>query len=196
MKLIQKIIPPDKWKIPVAILLGAFVGLFFYLFKVSNASSYLSDSPETCINCHVMDVQYASWFHSSHRETANCNDCHVPHESMFKKYLFKAKDGLRHATVFTLRNEPQVIRIKEEGAEVVQANCKRCHENVNEHVSTMKVTVENKKHGEGKLCWDCHQEVPHGKVSSLSSVSSRIITQEREPLPDWLQVLTTNKNKE
>jgi len=187
MGLIQKIIPPNKWQLPVAIVLGAFVGLFFYLFKVSNASSYLSDSPETCINCHVMGTQYASWFHSSHREVTNCNDCHVPHDNVLNKYFFKAKDGLRHATIFTLRKEPQVIKIKHQGINVVQDNCKRCHSFTNENVSTMKVTGQNYEHGTGKLCWDCHKEVPHGTVTSLSASSH--IPQNEPTIPEWLKEL-------
>ena len=32
-------------------------------------------------------------------------DGHVPHDSFIRKYYFKASDGLRHATIFTLRKE-------------------------------------------------------------------------------------------
>ena len=127
-KRIEKFLPPPAWQVPVIILIGVIIGLGLYIFKISNAASYLSDDPETCINCHVMNPQYATWNHSSHREVANCNDCHVPHNNVVNKYFFKAKDGLRHATIFTLRAEPQVIFIKDEGKEVVQQNCIRCHE--------------------------------------------------------------------
>ena len=130
VKFIRAIKPPPGWRKAVALVLGVFVGLGIYIVYISNAVSYLSDDPETCINCHVMNPQYATWFHSSHRERATCNDCHVPHDNAFNKYFFKAKDGLRHATMFSLRMEPQVIFIKEEGAEVVQQNCVRCHNNL------------------------------------------------------------------
>jgi cytochrome c nitrite reductase small subunit len=33
---------------------------------ISRAASYLSDEPEVCINCHVMDNAYATWRHGSH----------------------------------------------------------------------------------------------------------------------------------
>ena len=186
MRLLKKILPPDNWKFPVAIILGVFVGIFFYLFNISNASSYISDEPETCINCHVMEPQYATWFHSSHREAANCNDCHVPHNSVFSKYFFKAKDGMRHSTIFALRKEPQVMKIKHEGLTVVQENCKRCHSFVNEEVTSMNVTGENYTHGEGKLCWECHREVPHGTVTSLSSTPNAFVPRLGSPVPDWL----------
>ncbi|MCK5536427.1 MAG: cytochrome c nitrite reductase small subunit [Bacteroidales bacterium] len=170
------ILPPENWRLPVAIALGAFMGLFIYLFIVSNAVSYISDDPKTCINCHVMEPEYVSWFHSSHREVTNCNDCHVPQDNFMSKYYFKAKDGLRHATVFTLRNEPQVIHIKEEGLNVVQENCKRCHSFVNENVATLNIDGHNYNKGEGKLCWECHREVPHGRVTSLSASPNAIST--------------------
>ncbi len=189
MKLLNRILPPDKWKLPVAALLGILVGLFIFMFKISNAGSYLSDEPKTCINCHVMEPQYATWFHSSHRENASCNDCHVPHNNAVSKYFFKAKDGMRHATVFTMRNEPQVMKIKHAGVDVVQKNCKRCHSFVNESVTTLAVNGKNYTHGEGKLCWGCHREVPHGKVTSLSSTPNAFVPELNEPVPGWLRKL-------
>jgi len=93
-KLVRSLIPPTKWQLPVIIVLGIFAGLALYTFRVSNASSYISDDPKACINCHVMNPQYITWFHSSHREVANCNDCHVPQDNFASKYYFKAKDGI------------------------------------------------------------------------------------------------------
>lgn len=102
MKLLTRLkilIPPPRWRLPVIVLAGIFVGLGFYTMRVSNATSYISDDPRACINCHVMNPQYITWTHSSHREVANCNDCHVPHNNKANKYFFKAKDGLRHAFI-------------------------------------------------------------------------------------------------
>lgn len=64
--------------------------------------SYVSDDPATCVNCHIMRPEYVTWHHSPHREHATCNDCHVPHDNVFRKYYFKGADGMRHATIFTL----------------------------------------------------------------------------------------------
>jgi len=113
MKLIRFFIPPPGWRFPVILALGTLLGLFGFAFYISKAYSYLSDNPKTCVNCHIMAPQYATWTHNSHRQYANCNDCHVPHNNLINKYYFKAKDGMRHASMFTLRLEPQVIRIKE-----------------------------------------------------------------------------------
>jgi len=185
-RIIQKIIPPDNWKLPVAIAVGALFGLFIYIFNISNAVSYLSDEPETCINCHIMVPQYATWSHSSHRENATCNDCHVPHNNVVNKYYFKAKDGLRHATIFTLRREPQVIFIKEEGKQVVHNNCIRCHSDLLEDdklTSKTKYDIHSKTNRE---CWECHREVPHGRVNSLSSTPYARIPAETSTVPLWL----------
>ncbi|MGK7393530.1 MAG: cytochrome c nitrite reductase small subunit [Candidatus Cyclobacteriaceae bacterium M3_2C_046] len=181
--------PPKPWFFFVNGLLAVSLGVVAYLFYVSKAWSYLSDDPETCVNCHIMAPQYATWQHNVHRLTATCNDCHVPHDNVFSHYYFKAKDGLRHATIFTLRNEPQVIKIKEAGIKVVQENCKRCHTQLNEKVGILQVTLENSEHGEGKLCWECHRETPHGKVRSLSSTPATLVPLPESPVPGWLKQL-------
>ena len=108
-KLLDFLKPPAGWIVPVSIAVSVIAGISIYLFYISNAGSYLSDKPETCVNCHIMAPQYATWSHSSHREAAHCNDCHVPHNNELNKYYFKAKDGMRHSAIFTMRAEPQVI---------------------------------------------------------------------------------------
>ncbi len=187
---LKKILPPGKWKVPVLLLAGIFTGLAVYIFQLSNAPSYLSDRPETCVNCHIMTPQYATWSHSAHRENAHCNDCHVPHNNFVNKYYFKAKDGLRHATVFTLRNEPQVIFIKEEGKEVVHDNCIRCHSAL---VTDSKLLMKTESYHHYRMersCTECHREVPHGRVNSLSSTPNARVPLPPSPVPDWLNELT------
>jgi len=181
--------PPGSWIMPVNIVLAVFVGLFLYAAYVSNAVSYLSDNPATCINCHVMQPEFATWQHSSHREVAVCNDCHVPQHSILAKYFFKAKDGLRHATIFTLRTEPPVIQMHEAGQRVVQENCKLCHANTNKEVHAGKVTLEDVHSNDGKRCWDCHREVPHGKVKGLNATPNARVPVLGSPVPDWLKKL-------
>jgi cytochrome c nitrite reductase small subunit len=163
------------------------VGFVALVFHISNADSYLSDDPRVCINCHLMTPHYVTWMHSSHREWATCNDCHVPHENMVRQYMFKARDGLRHATVFTLRNEPHVIMLNEAAKTVVQNNCLRCHIDQVHPVSATNVTGENYKFGEGKLCWECHRLVPHGRTLSESSTPNAIIPPLEPALPDWMK---------
>lgn len=188
-KLVRVLIPPKEWRLPVIILLGAICGLGFYAMVESNAISYLSDDPKTCVNCHVMTPQYTTWQNSSHREWASCNDCHVPQDNVFRKYFFKAKDGLYHASVFTTRNEPQVIRMHAAGDKVVQENCIRCHQ---DQVTDARLSGMVDNHLENRTdrkCWTCHQEVPHGSVHSLSSVKyyGKVDDKQTETVPDWLK---------
>lgn len=193
-KIFRFLIPPKEWLMPVIILLGALVGLTTYALIESKAVSYLSDDPKTCVNCHVMTPQYATWLKSSHREWATCNDCHVPHDNVVKKYAFKAMDGLYHASVFTAGLEPEVIRMREAGIEVVHNNCIRCHQ---DQVVDAKLsaTVENHQSNmTDRKCWECHKEVPHGKIHSLSSVKyyGKVPKEHQETVPTWLEKYMKN----
>jgi len=187
MSFLKKISPPDNWKVPVIIAAGIFTGLGLYTFYISNAPSYLGDKPETCVNCHIMAPQYATWSHSAHREKTNCNDCHVPHNNVVNKYFFKAKDGLRHATIFTLRKEPQVIFIKEAGKEEVHRNCIRCHKELLTDSKLLGYSDQTHKARMDRNCRDCHRETPHGRVNSLSSVPYARVPLPESPVPQWLR---------
>jgi len=195
MSFLKKLIPPDKWKLPVLLISSVFVGLFLFSFYISNAPSYLGDKPETCVNCHIMAPQYATWYHSSHREKTNCNDCHVPHNNFVNKYFFKAKDGLRHATIFTLRREPQVIFIKEAGRNVVHKNCIRCHR---ELITDSRLLAYNRATYEFRMerkCRECHRETPHGRVNSLSSVPYARVPLPGSVVPVWMKSMTNRNSK-
>lgn len=191
----KELVPPTKWMIPVIFVTSLLIGLGIFTFYVSKAHSYLSDNPATCTNCHIMAPQYATWSHSSHREAANCNDCHVPHNNIINKYYFKAKDGMRHATIFTLRKEPQVIFIKDDGAEVVHQNCVRCHSKLLNDPKLVAGVANHVAHMTDRKCWDCHREVPHGRVNSLSSVPYAQVPLPESPVPQWIKNYTkTTKN--
>jgi cytochrome c nitrite reductase small subunit len=186
-KLIRFISPPTNWRLIVLVLTAIFTGLLFYIIYISNAPSYLSDEPKTCVNCHVMAPHYATYQHSSHREVATCNDCHVPHNNIVNKFYFKAKDGLRHATIFTLRAEPQVIFIHKAGQEVVQDNCIRCHFNLINDAKLARQTATYNHYRQDRKCWECHREVPHGRANSLSGVPNARVPLPESPVPNWLK---------
>jgi cytochrome c nitrite reductase small subunit len=190
---INLFIPPPYWQLTVIITLGIFFGIGFYIIYISNALSYLSDDPNACINCHVMNPQYATWQRGSHGRVTNCNDCHVPHDNFIRKYTFKANDGLRHATYFTLRWEPQVIRIKEAGIKVVQENCIRCHENIIHKVSLKNINLTSKENENDVLCWSCHRGTPHGTINSLSSTPYARVPKLSPVIPDWLNKFLKSK---
>lgn len=194
LNLFKYIIPSANWRFPVIIVLGVMFGLLIVIFHISNASSYLSSDPLTCMNCHVMSPQFATWQKSSHARVATCTDCHVPQDNFIRTYYFKASDGLRHATMFTFRLEPEVIRIKEAGKSVVQENCIRCHYEYVNTTSIVSVTGSMARHGGEKLCWDCHRETPHGRVNSLSSFPFARVPQLTPVTPEWLKKYIDDNN--
>ena len=129
---VKWIVTLSGWPRPVQIgvysLAGVAVGLAVLLVRIANATSYLSDHPQACINCHVMTDAYASWQRGSHGRVAVCIDCHVPHDNIAAKYAYKARDGLKHSYVFTIGRAPQVLGLSAGAVPVVQSNCIRCHE--------------------------------------------------------------------
>jgi cytochrome c nitrite reductase small subunit len=185
----HRVAPPGRWRLPVLILGAALMALAALVFHVSRASSYLSDNPTTCVNCHVMAPQYASWFHSRHRLAATCNDCHVPHDNPIRHYAFKAADGSRHAFMFTFRLEPQVIRIHAAGQRVVQENCVRCHAGTIHVTQLAAVPGDDADAAEGMRCWGCHRETPHGRVRGLAAIPYEHVPLPGRATPAWLREL-------
>ena len=153
---------PLEFRWAIYALGGVILGMLVVTARVSEAYSYISDDPKACVNCHIMTTQYASWERSSHREVATCNDCHVPHENIVRKYAFKAKDGMRHSFMFTFRMEPQVIRAIPASKQAIYDNCLRCHEQ--KQLSRVNLLCTS-----GRSCTDCHRYVPHGDANSLSA---------------------------
>jgi len=174
-------------------------GLGFFMAKEAEVVSYMSDDPLACVNCHVMTSVYNSWQHSSHREWASCNDCHVPQDNILNKYYFKAKDGLFHASVFTLRAEPEVMFMREASEEVVQDNCMRCHI---QQVTQTKYDGYINDHAANRTdrkCWECHKEVPHGKIHGISTIKNNIAPiptdSEGAVIPQWLKDQTSKQKQ-
>lgn len=160
------------------IVFVAAIGMFAYTVKASKALSYLSSDPKACINCHVMNTQYATWQHSSHGQRATCIECHLPNNgSTLEKYIAKARDGWNHSVAFTLNTYKNTIEISADGAKRVQNNCISCHASV---TSTL-VSNSDKYHqfndpsvATGRKCWECHKGVPHGKVRGLSTTPNNL----------------------
>lgn len=161
----------NKWLIysSVATFIIA-AGMFLYTVSESKALSYLSSDSKTCINCHVMNTQYATWKHSPHAQRAGCVDCHLPAEAFFGKYMAKSRDGRNHSIAFTFNTYPHAIKISENGANRVQKNCIFCHSKVVENMLANAARYQDLageiKPAERK-CWDCHQDIAHGKTRSL-----------------------------
>lgn len=180
-----------RQKVALLILGGVIVGLgllFLYLLRMH---TYLvGDDPAACVNCHIMSPYYATWSHSSHGRDATCNDCHVPNGNIVSHYAFKGMDGMKHVAYFVTHSERQAIMAEDASAEVIMDNCIRCHKQLNtEFVKTGRIDYMEAKRGEGMACWDCHRNVPHGGMNTLTSTpnAETQVPIPPSPVPEWLQ---------
>ena len=169
-------------------LAGAFIGLGLLSVYLLRFHTYLGDDPSACVNCHIMSPYYNTWMHSSHARNATCNDCHVPHQNMVRKYAFKGMDGMKHVGMFLTYSERQVPMAQRGSDKVIMDNCVRCHTELNtEVVKTGKISYMQTLAGEGKACWDCHRNGPHGRGNSLSTVPGGITPFPDAAAPQWLR---------
>jgi cytochrome c nitrite reductase small subunit len=150
----------------VGALAGAFSGAVAYTAHFARATSYLSNDPKACVNCHIMNEQYDGWSSSSHHARATCNDCHVPHESFVAKYYVKAEHGYRHSKRFTFQNFHEPIRINQASRDVVIDNCIRCHEAMTREIRLAAPRAASHDVGisGGVDCIHCHASVAHGPI--------------------------------
>ena len=145
-------------------LVGTFGGAIGYTAEYAQATSYLSDSPSACINCHIMNDQFNSWSSSPHHAYATCNDCHVPHDSLIHKYFVKAEHGYRHSKGFTFQDFHEPIQITPASRDVVIDNCVRCHDAMTHEIrfATRDHTGNTTGSSGGVDCIRCHASVAHG----------------------------------
>lgn len=149
----------------IAIFLGVFTASGIFTFVSAHGTSYLSNDPAVCVNCHIMQAQYDGWVHGSHHGAATCNDCHLPHDNLVHKYFVKASNGYHHSKAFTLMDFPDPIRIKPGNAEVLESNCIHCHgDMVNELTAhgTLGVSTDPSQKADLYGCVRCHSDVGHG----------------------------------
>jgi cytochrome c nitrite reductase small subunit len=137
-----------------ALLLGAAAGLGGFTFVYARGSSYMTNDPAACANCHVMREHYAAWQRSSHRAVAVCNDCHAPPGGL-AKYWVKAKNGYRHSVAFTTGNFHEPIRITSSNREVAEAQCRRCH------AALVSAITAHGGADDDVSCIRCHDSVGH-----------------------------------
>jgi cytochrome c nitrite reductase small subunit len=146
------------------------IGVFANLVSESKMLSYLSSDPKVCVNCHTMITHYETWQHSSHRQRATCVDCHLPRDTFVNKMLAKARDGYNHSVAMTFKTYGSNLRVSNDAAGRIQANCISCHrevvsqmlDNAAKYAKVKDVTVEM-----GRRCWECHRGLPHGIMRNL-----------------------------
>ena len=142
------------WFLWCAGAVGIFTGLGLFTFGYGEGAAYLSNDPQSCANCHVMQPQLDSWQKSSHKAVATCNDCHLPH-NFAGKWFTKADNGFFHSLAFTTNDFHEPIQIKERNRRVTQGACLYCH---SDYVNHMLPEVGG---GDMLTCAHCHGDVGH-----------------------------------
>jgi cytochrome c nitrite reductase small subunit len=144
----------------LAALVGVGLGLGLFTLHEAEGTSYLSDDPRSCVNCHIMRPQFDGWQKASHHGVATCVDCHLP-ESGLPKYFAKALNGWHHSKAFTLEDFAEPIRITPRNAAILEANCLRCHG------ALLHDTVAASGGRDALSCVHCHRDVGHGEAAGL-----------------------------
>ena len=141
----------------IGVALGAALGVGGYTFLYAKGASYLTNNPQACANCHVMQSYFDGWVKSSHRAVAVCNDCHAPH-NLVGKYLTKADNGFWHSLKFTTGRFPDNIQMRPINRRVTESACLHCHKEIVDAITPLPHTKENIT-----SCVRCHGGVGHGK---------------------------------
>jgi cytochrome c nitrite reductase small subunit len=145
-----------RYGVMLGVTLGVLLGVGGFTFIYARGASYLTNDPEACVNCHVMQEQYSGWLNSSHRSVAVCNDCHTPHD-IIGKYTTKTLNGFWHSFYFTTGAFPEPIRITGRNARVTEQTCRDCHEPI---VAAIDPQVSHGSTG-ALRCVSCHRNVGH-----------------------------------
>lgn len=136
-------------RILIAAGTGVLAGLSLLTFGYARGWSYLTNDPDACANCHVMNEQLAGWRRSSHRQAAVCNDCHTP-AGFAPKYATKALNGFFHSLAFTTGRFPDRIQIGARNRRIAQEACLKCH-----------AELMPASHPGAMDCLRCHQSPGH-----------------------------------
>lgn len=141
-----------KPKLPL--VLGVIGAVLLLLVIGVEGMHAMTKNPEFCVSCHPMQVAFETWSHSSHREVADCNSCHLDQRNYFTATYSKAATGAKHLYNFVAGNIPARIRIASGDAQITRQNCLRCHGDI-----AQSLLMDQERN-----CSDCHRYTPHGNI--------------------------------
>ena len=144
-----------------AVFVGVLIGIGVYTFVYAKGYSYLTNDPQACANCHVMQDHFDAWTRASHRSIAVCNDCHTP-PGLVPKYWTKAQNGFWHSFYFTTGTYADPLRITPRNVDVTERACRNCHAELTESIEPMRASVATGfAHDNRTSCIRCHDRVGH-----------------------------------
>ena len=148
---------PGKTAVTLIIAGGGVVVLLLFLVLGPPKLLAKSEQPDFCGSCHVMESEHDAWSHTGAHRRKLCVDCHLPNDNTAVHYMWKGLDGMKDVLLFYSGMVPEKIRITSHGAEVVQANCIRCHEQ-----TVMSIDPDRK-------CWECHRRLIHTRSGAMQT---------------------------
>ena len=142
-----------------AIFAAAGVVLFLFFFLLLGPPELLakSEAPVFCAGCHVMEANFEAWSHAGAHRRKQCVDCHLPNENVALHYIWKSLDGMKDVLLFYSGTASERIKLTSHGAEVLQANCIRCH-------SSTVVSIDP-----DRKCWECHRRLMHKRSGAIAT---------------------------
>ena len=140
----------------IALSVGTAAGIGCFTFVYAKGASYLSNDPQACANCHIMQDHLDAWIKSSHRSVATCNDCHTP-PGLIPKYYTKTDHGFFHSLAFTTNKFHEPIQIKGRSLRVTENACRKCHQDIVHDIEAMTAP------GDTLSCIRCHAGVGHSE---------------------------------
>lgn len=146
----------NRWGKRALIIVGAVFGAFLLLAVALQvpAVGKTIGSPEACGTCHVMAQEVVTLSVSAHKDLA-CLDCHSS-TGFFAKPVEEIQSASRHAYIFVTNRTPDIIKPTHSSREIVQSRCVECHSAI------LGETALAVHEPDGRYCFECHRETPHG----------------------------------
>jgi cytochrome c nitrite reductase small subunit len=144
------------WKYLVGL---AAVGVLAFGFLLIGPPQLLarSEAPIFCGGCHSMESNYEAFAHTGAHRRKLCVDCHLPNDNVALHYAWKSIDGMKDAVLFYTGMASDEVKLSDHSAQVLQANCIRCHG------STVELIDSDRK------CWECHRRLSHRRSGAMAT---------------------------
>lgn len=131
---------------------GFIIGLVFC--GMMSVMESVSGSQAMCGSCHSMKHEAETFAVSSHR-MQECTECHLPHDNAAVYWIAKGQTGMSDTYHELVRDYPARIKLSDDGRDLVNKNCLRCHEGTMERVHTTMNDADTD-------CLKCHSRIAHG----------------------------------